>query len=150
MSEKYKGATILVPLKGNSSDEEVMRWASMIAKKHRSTIYAVYVVVVKQELALETELPDEVTHGEQVLGEASRIAQEIGVEVETGILQARAAGVAIVEEAISREAPLIIMAVTYRKRNGEFNMGKTVPYVLKNAPSRVWIFRESLQKDNNS
>src|SRR3954471_20014865 len=114
MSEKYKGATILVPLKGNSSDEEVMRWASQIAKKYRSTIYAVYVVVVRQELALETELPGEVTHGEQVLGEACRIAQEIGVEVETGILQARAAGVAIVEEAIVRSAPLIIMAVTYR------------------------------------
>ena len=147
MSEKYKGATILVPLKGNSSDEEVMRWACMIAKKYRASIYAVYVVVVKQELALETELPDEVAHGEQILEEANRIAQEIGVEVETGILQARAAGVAIVEEAIVRTAPLIIMAVTYRNRKGEFNMGRTVPYVLKNAPSRVWIFREELQKD---
>ncbi len=146
MSEKYKGTTILVPLKGNSSDEEVMRWASQIAKKNRATIYAVFVVVVKQELALETELPDEVAHGEQVLETASQIAQEIGVDVETGILQARSAGVAIVEEAIVRSAPLIIMAVTYRNRKGEFNMGRTVPYVLKNAPSRVWIFREALQK----
>src|SRR5438067_81464 len=106
MSEKYKGSTILVPLKGNSTDEEVMRWASQIAKKNRGTIYGVYVVVVRQELALETELPDEVAHGEQVLEQASRIAQEIGVEVETGILQARSAGVAIVEEAIVRSAPL--------------------------------------------
>ncbi len=146
MSEKYKGTTILVPIKGNSSDEEVMRWASQIAKKNLATIYAVFVVVVKQELALETELPDEVAHGEQVLETASQIAQEIGVDVETGILQARSAGVAIVEEAIVRSAPLIIMAVTYRNRKGEFNMGRTVPYVLKNAPGRVWMFREALQK----
>jgi hypothetical protein len=36
------------------------------------------------------------------------------------------------------------MAVTYRNRKGEFNMGRTVPYVLKNAPCRVWLFREEL------
>jgi nucleotide-binding universal stress UspA family protein len=144
MTEKYKGATILVPLKGNSSDEEVIRQAAQIAKRNRATIYAVNVVVVKQELALETELPEEVALGEKVLEDASRITQEIGVEIETGILQARSAGVAIVEEAIVRSAALIMMAVTYRNRKGEFNMGRTVPYVLKNAPCRVWLFREEL------
>jgi len=136
-----------VPLKGNSSDEEVMRWACAFARKGRKTIYAVNVVVVKQELALETELPEEVARGEKVLEAASEIAEEYGVEVETGILQARSGGVAIVEEAIARSSSLIIMAVTYRNRKGEFNMGKTVPYVLKNAPCRMWLFREELQKD---
>ena len=147
MSEKYKGATVLVPLKGNSTDEDVMRWACSVAKKTRGSIYAVNVVVVKQELALETELPEEVANGEKVLEAASEIAQEYGVELETGILQARSAGVAIVEEAIVRSASLIIMAVTYRNRKGEFNMGRTVPYVLKNAPCRIWMYREELQKD---
>lgn len=147
MSENYAGSTILVPLKGNSTDEEVLRWACAIARKSRRMIYAVNVVVVKQELALETELPDEVASGEKVLEAAATIAEEYGVELETGILQARSAGVAVVEEAIAREASLIIMAVTYRNRKGEFNMGKTVPYVLKNAPCRLWMFREELQKD---
>lgn len=119
----------------------------MIAKKNRATIYVVSVVVVKQELALESDLPEEVAHGEKVLEAACRIAQEIGVEVETGILQARSAGVAIVEEAVVRSAALIMMAVSYRNRKGEFNMGRTVPYVLKNAPCRVWVFREELQKN---
>ena len=103
MSERYKGGTILVPLKGNPTDEEVMRQAALIAKRNRAIIYAVSVVVVRQELALESELPEEVAHSEHVLQEAGKIAQEYGVEMETGILQARSAGVAIVEEAIERD-----------------------------------------------
>ncbi len=34
------------------------------------------------------------------------------------------------------------MGVTYRKRFGEFYLGQTTPYVLKNAPCRVWVARE--------
>ncbi len=146
MSEKYKGGTILVPLKGLGSDDEVIRHSIAVAKKYGASIYAVYVVVVRQELALESELPDEVAHGEAVLQRARRLAQDYTVDIDTGILQARSAGVAIVEEANERNASLIMMAVTYRSRRGEFNMGQTVPYVLKNAPSRVWMFRDELQK----
>lgn len=136
-----------MPLKGNASDEEVLRQATLLAKKKSAKIYAVYVVVVRQELALESEMPAEVAQAEEILGKATQQVQEYGVELETGILQARSAGVAIVEEAIERGVALIMMAVTYRSRLGEFNMGRTVPYVLKNAPCRVWIYREELSKD---
>ncbi len=146
MSELYKGGTILIPLKGRPTDQEVLRQAALLAKRNHALLYVVFVVVVRQELALESEMPEEVAHGEQVLEEATKIAQEYGVEIETGILQARQAGVAIVEEAIERGVSLVMMAVTYRDRRGEFNMGKTVPYVLKNAPCRVWIYRQELQK----
>ena len=145
MNDINHGGTILVPLKGNSTDNEVMRQAALVAKRTRSLIYAVTVVVVRQELALESELPDEVSHSEEVLTRASQIAQEYGAEIETAILQARSAGVAIVEEAIERGVALIMMSVTYRSRRGEFNMGRTVPYVLKNAPCRVWMFRDELE-----
>lgn len=146
MSDYYKGGTILVPLKGSNSDHEIMRQAALIAKKNHALLYAVHVVVVPQEFALESDHPDEVAHGEHVLEEASKVALEYNIEFESGILQARQAGVAIVEEAIERGASLIMMAVTFRDRRGEFNMGRTVPYVLRNAPSRVWIYREELQK----
>ncbi|HEX2912670.1 MAG TPA: universal stress protein [Chloroflexia bacterium] len=146
MNEKYRGGTILVPLKGNLSDQEVLRYAAQVAKKNGASLYAVYVVVVRQELPLESDLPDEVAFGERVLTEAANHVQEWGVDIETGILQARSAGVAIVEEAIERGVFLITMSVTYRSRLGEFNMGRTVPYVLKNAPCKVWIFRDELQK----
>jgi hypothetical protein len=39
---------------------------------------------------------------------------------------------------------LILLGINYEKRFGEFSMGKTVPYVLKNAPCRVWICRQAI------
>lgn len=137
---------VLVPLRGISADTEVIRQAVLAAKRYKALVYAVHVIVVKQQLPLESELPDEVTEGEKILSEAVKIAHEFGVRIETSILQARSAGVAIVEEAAERQADMIMMAVRYRSRLGEFNMGKTVPYVLKNAHCSVWIYREQLSK----
>jgi nucleotide-binding universal stress UspA family protein len=136
---------ILVPLKGRSADAEVMKQAALAARRNKALVYAVHVIVVKQHLPLESEMPKEVTHGEKVLADAEKIAHEYGVRIETGMLQARSPGVAIVEESAERQVDLIMMAVNYRSRFGEFNMGKTVPYVLKNAQCPVWIYREMLQ-----
>ena len=135
-----------MPLKGIPADTEVMRQAVLAAKRNKALVYAVHVIVVKQQLPLEIELPDEVTLGERVLAEATKIAHEYGVRIETSILQARSAGVAVVEEAAERQANLIMMAVRYRSRLGDFNMGRTVPYVLKNSRCPVWIYREELDK----
>ena len=146
MSENYNGGTILVPLKGQSTDQDVLRMAALLAKKKHAVLYAIHVVVVPQELALDASMNEEVSLAENVLDEASQVVREYGVELETGILQARSAGVAIVEEALAREVKLIIMAVTYQSRRGEFNIGRTIPYVLKNAPSRIWMFRDEVHE----
>ena len=66
-------------------------------------------------------------------------------EVLTELLQAREAGPAIVDEAVERGIDLIIMAISYKKPFGEFDLGSTVPYVLKNAPCRVLIWREAIE-----
>ena len=49
---------------------------------------------------------------------------------------------AIVGEADDWHADVIVMGLPYKRRFGEFNLGKTVPYVLKNANCRVMLFRE--------
>lgn len=139
-------AMVLVPLKGRPSDTEVLRQAALVCKRNKAVLVAVYVIVVKQQLALDAPMNDEMSSGEQVLAEATNIASKYGVSVETSILQARSAGVAIVEEAVERNADMIMMGVTFRDRFGEFNMGKTVPYVLRNAPCRVWTFRAELKQ----
>ena len=46
------------------------------------------------------------------------------------------------DEAVEWGADLIVMGLPYKRRFGEFNLGKTVPYVLKNATCRVMLFRE--------
>jgi nucleotide-binding universal stress UspA family protein len=50
-------------------------------------------------------------------------------------------GTAIVDEALEREVDLIVMGIGYKRKFGEFDMGHTAPYVLKNAPCRVWLAR---------
>lgn len=147
MGEKHLiDGIILVPVGGQTSDIEVLKHAALAAKRNKALLYVVHVIVVKQQLPLESEMPAEVSVGEQVLAQAEKIAHEYGVRIETTMLQARSAGVAIVEEATERQVNLIMMPVRYRSRLGEFNMGKTVPYVLKNAPCPVWVYREELSK----
>ena len=143
-------ATVLVPIKGRPSDTELLNQAALVCKRNRSLLVAVYVIVVKQQLALDAPMTEEVGQGEKILAHAVAIANKYGVGVETSILQARSAGVAIVEEAIERKADMIMMGVTFRDRFGEFNMGRTVPYVLRNAPCRVWAYRESLQLEHTA
>lgn len=137
--------SVLTPIKGRPADSEVVRQAVLLAKRNKAALYAVYVIVVKQELALDAPMAHEMEQAEKVLREAVKVANNYGVTIETSILQARSAGVAIVEEAVERQADVIMLAVTYRDRFGEFNMGKTVPYVLKNAPCRVWVYRADLK-----
>jgi nucleotide-binding universal stress UspA family protein len=63
-------------------------------------------------------------------------------------LQARAAGSAIVDEALGRGARLIVMGTQVRRRSGEMTAGRTtIPYVLKNAPCEVVICRRALKDD---
>ena len=133
---------ILVPVNGSDLDEEMVRLAAATAKRAGAQLIIVYVIVVKRTLPLDVELEEEVQRGEQVLDRAERAADEFEVERTSELLQARATGPAIVDEASERNLDLIVMGVTYRRRFGEFYLRQTTPYVLKNAPCRVWVARE--------
>ncbi len=134
---------ILVPVNGSDVDGEMVRLAGATAKRTGAQLIIVYVIVVKRTLPLDVELEDEVQKGEAVLDRAEKVAEEFDVERTSELLQARATGPAIVDEAVERGVDLIVMGVTYRKRFGEFYLGLTTPYVLKNAPCRVWVARET-------
>ena len=134
---------ILVPVNGGDVDEEMVRLAAATAKRVGAQVIIVYVIVVKRTLPLDVTLEEEVTKAEQVVERAEKAAAELDVEYTSEILQARSTGPAIVDEAVERSADLIVMGVTYRKRFGEFYLGQTTPYVLKNAPCRVWVAREA-------
>jgi nucleotide-binding universal stress UspA family protein len=103
------------------------------------------VIEVKRSLPLDADIESETEKGEKILDHAERIAAEADYEVETELLQAREVGPAIVDEAVERGVDLIIMGVNYKKRFGEWNLGSTVPYVLKNAPCRVLLWREAIK-----
>jgi nucleotide-binding universal stress UspA family protein len=141
---------ILVTVAGHQVDDETVRLACRMARrkgegKQSSRVYAVHVVEVNRSLPLSAPVESEVDRGEQILDAAERIASEYGIEIETEMVQARDTGPAIVGEAEEWGADLIVMGLPYKRRFGEFNLGKTVPYVLKNAACRVILFRERLE-----
>ena len=71
--------------------------------------------------------------------------------LDTVLLQARDVGAAIVDEAIEREADLIICGLPFRRRfGGEFTVGRTIPYILKNAPCAVWVVREAMPEEQQA
>ncbi len=135
---------ILVPVNGNPTDAAMIALASQIAKRNKAQVYAIYVIEVPLILPLGAELAEEQETANQVLDEAERVAESWGQKIETEILQARDVGTAIVEEAIECQADLILLGVPYRRKFGEFDLGKTVPYVLKHAPCEVWVCREPI------
>ncbi|HEY3115227.1 MAG TPA: universal stress protein [Chloroflexota bacterium] len=135
---------ILVPVNGGPTDATVVSLAIQTAKKSKAQVYAIYVIEVRRTLPLDADIPQERGFADGVLDQVEQIADEAEQPIETEILQARDIGTAIVEEAVEAKADLILLGMPYRRKFGEFDLGRTIPYVLKNAPCEVWLCREPI------
>jgi nucleotide-binding universal stress UspA family protein len=72
---------------------------------------------------------------------AEAVAKRLDFEVEGDLLQARDAGHAIVDEAVERDADVIILGVPFQKPFGEFELGKVPSHVLRTAQCEVILLR---------
>jgi nucleotide-binding universal stress UspA family protein len=135
---------ILVPVDGHSTDDDAVQFACGLARRQKARIYVIYVIEVPRTRPLDDEIEPEIEKGERYLDRAERLAAEAESKVETELLQAREVGPAIVDEAVERGVDAVVMGVPSRKRYGEFSIGSTATYVLKNAPCAVWLCREPL------
>jgi len=136
--------TILVAASGNAADEETVKLACDLARRSKAKVYVVYIIEVKRSLPLDAVIESEVHRAEEALTRAEDIAAERDCDIETDLIQAREAGPAIVEESMERDADLILMGVTYKKRFGAFSLGSVIPHVLEEAPCRVLLCREPI------
>lgn len=137
---------ILVPVKGDTADKEAIRLACSISSKKKGKIFVVYVIEVKRALPLDAELEPEIRKGEEILNQTEKLARELDCEVETELLQARDVGPALVDEVVNKDITIIVIGVGYKKRFGEFSLGSITPYILKNAPCRVLVYREPVHE----
>lgn len=133
---------ILVPVTGTEIDEETIRMACVLAKKYKSKLYAMHVITIKRTLPLEAEIDSEITRGESLLDRIEHVAEEEGCVIETNLLQAREVAPTIIDEAVEKTVDLILMGVNFKSRFGQFELGSTVPVVLKNAPCRVILYSQ--------
>jgi nucleotide-binding universal stress UspA family protein len=135
-------SNILVPIAGVSADEAAIRLACQTARQDKARVLLIHVIEVQRHLPLNVENEAQMAHAESVLEHAEQISNTAKFSVETEVLQARLAGPALVDDAVERSVDLIILGVPYSKPLGDFQLGSTVIYVLKNAPCPVWLCRE--------
>jgi nucleotide-binding universal stress UspA family protein len=133
---------LLLPVKGYPCDEDALRLACRFAAESKGLVYVLYVIQVPRSLPLDAEVPAETDRGEQVLRRMEELARGKKSRIQAEILQAREAASAVVQEALVREVEMIVVGLPYRERHGQFSLGETVPYILRNAPCPVLVWRE--------
>jgi len=133
---------VLVALAGTSADPDVIRLVASIAKPARASVIGIHVIEVRWNLPLDAVMEPELDRGEQLLESAKKIADQVGISLETELLQAREAAAAIIDTAVERKCDLIVVAMPFRKRLGRVYIGRTVQNVYVNAPCAVLAYRQ--------
>lgn len=140
---------ILVPLAGADADDDALRLTALILAnagvdrtKESPEVVLVHVIEVGFERTLDTEDTNATAFADEILGRAAEFLDAQRVPNRVGMIQARAAGPAIVDEAVSSNADLIVMGLRYKRRfGGSWDAGRTVPYVMRNSKAPVWCLR---------
>lgn len=132
-------------LTGGTTDERMVRIACQLAKPYKSEIIGVHVVEIDWTLPLDADVAGRNDEVQRVLDVAEATAEDVGYRLTPVLLQARDVGAALVDEASERGADLLMLGLAYRTRfGGDFAIGQTIPYVLKNAACAVWVVREPM------
>ena len=138
----------IVALAGGPGDARIVRLVSELAKPIHAELTAVHVVEVGWSMPLDADVAGRSEEIQQILDAAESVAEDSKMRLDSVLLQARDVGAALVDEATERDADLLVLGLPYRKRfGGDFAIGRTIPYVLKNAPCAVWVVREPIPED---
>ena len=140
----FEHARILVPVLGDEAVDGPALKITALLLGGRQGVEAslLHVIEVPFDKTLDTEDEEAVARADAILSSAEAILTERGVPTRTSTVQARAAGPAIVDDANELGADLIVMGLRYKKRfGGQWDAGRTVPYVMRNSTAPVWCLR---------
>ena len=129
--------SILVPIVSGDTSREAVEVAARLATERAGRIVLLRVIVVPLELPLDADLSEQLEEAHDLLDEARAISSPYGVRIVERVVRARDAGRAIVDEAERRGTEIIVLGAPRGRHRNIF--GKTVDFVLKNAPSRVMV-----------
>jgi nucleotide-binding universal stress UspA family protein len=138
----------VVALNGGSSDARIVRLVADQARHSKAELIAIHVVEIDWTLPLDADIAGRSEEVQRILDTAESVAEAYRVTLEPVLLQARDVGAAIVDETIERAADLLVVGLPYRKRfGGEFAIGRTIPYILQNAPCTIWVIRDPINEE---
>ena len=133
---------VLVPVLGDPADEMALRVAALAVAYTHGQVSLLHVIEVPFQRQLDAEDPNAVATAQHILEGSQALLAELHCEVRSSTVQARSAGAAIVDDAASIGADLIVMGLPYKRRfGGQWNAGRTVPYVMRNSLAPVWCLR---------
>lgn len=132
---------ILVPVVDNTESERALDLACRLAAERHASITAVSVIEVAPFLPLDAHMLEEEDDAHRLLDRAEAVVASYGIPVSPGILRAREAATAIVEQARAVGAELVVIGGSRRLRRGGHApvFGRTVQGVLTKAPCRVMV-----------
>ena len=140
---------LLIPLAGGEADDDALSLgalllAGQLAKSgaDATEIVLVHVIEVGFERTLDTQDDKAIAFADEILDRGAAFLEARRIPNRVGMIQARAAGPAIVDEAVAASADLIVMGLRYKRRfGGSWDAGRTVPYVMRNSKAPVWCLR---------
>jgi basic amino acid/polyamine antiporter, APA family len=132
--------TIVAPVVRSPESEEALVAAARLADERRARIAVVSVIEVPLDKPLDARLPALEDEANDTLDEAVALVESYDVRAVGRLVRARSAGRAIVDEAESRNAELIVLGAPRRRsRPSGPILGKTSDFVLRHAPCRVLV-----------
>ena len=138
----------VVALNGGSSDARIVRLVADYARPIKAELIAIHVVEIDWTLPLDADIAGRSEDVQRVLDTAESVAEDYKMTLEPVLLQARDVGAAIVDETTDQGADLLVVGLPFRKRfGGEFAIGRTIPYILQNAPCTVWVVRDPITEE---
>lgn len=138
---------ILVAIEGSSFSDKALEWAADYAKAKSANLTA---VVVAEEIGTFDEaLPDMVdivratllNEAKATAERAKASANKLGVALEVIVISGMMAAEAIIDQAQSKHADLLVLGSRGRKGLNRFVMGSVASRVVRHAPCTTTVVR---------
>ena len=142
-SNRAEVSSILVPVTGAPWDEDVVRLGCDLLESGRTKLYMVYVIEVGRDSPIDAVMTFDTERGEETLREMEALANGHKCSVEAQLVQARKAAAAVVREAVDRGVDAIVVGAPFGRGYGASTPEDYILYLLRHAPCRVIVVRES-------
>jgi len=141
LGENIEGGIVVVLGCGNL-DTNLVSLGCQMAKGAKRKVYLVHVIEVPRSLPLKAILTQESERADKLMTAAMQIATRIGCEAVEHVVQARATGPTIIDEANDHHCALILLGSSGQSKQGNKELDKIVSYVLEKALCRVWFIQD--------
>ena len=136
-------------LNGGPSDARIVRLVASTARQTKAELIAVHVVEIDWTLPLDADIAGRSEEAQRVLDLAEAIAEGVEAHARAGPAPGtrRRRGARRRGDASAAPTCWSWACRTASEFGGDFAIGRTIPYILQNAPCAVWVVREPMSEE---